>query len=240
MMDLENESGWNEELRDKGIHQHWSFERLLLNSACGEISLTPFVLERNVKHLIVLHTSGLRFEGPSSNELQEENAKAILKGDAEERYITIHKGTPEEREITLVCLPELVTHWMRSKHNKGEVLVEQIDVDLDQINLENIRYSRTRRHEYTCPHDDGAHSYCYIAPAPRTLPELTTIVLRVGELFSDNNHLFTIDKNFPPNISALRFRGPVSVASCSQGQDWIESFSNPEYFSKLRKSKLCS
>jgi hypothetical protein len=77
IQDLEIRTGWNENLNDEKIPLHWPLERLYIDSACGEVVRSHFVLEGKVKHLILLLTSGLRFEGPTTQELRRANSEAI-------------------------------------------------------------------------------------------------------------------------------------------------------------------
>lgn len=134
--DLEMNTGFNEELNDKAILSHWPIERLLISSACGEVFRSPFVLEGKVKHLVLLLTCGLRFEGPASQELIDSHKEAIARGDAEAKYITVKKGTPEERKIEILNVSELVFAWMKQKYTGPNSESDPPDPAQDQINLE--------------------------------------------------------------------------------------------------------
>lgn len=90
VQNLEMNTDFNEELNDGKIPVHWPVERLLISSACAEGFCSPFVLEGRVKHLILLLTSGLRFEGPTTANLCRANKEAIARGETEAEYLTLH------------------------------------------------------------------------------------------------------------------------------------------------------
>lgn len=114
--DLKLHAGWNEELNDEKLPLHWPLERLFFADSCGETFRSPWVLEGRVKHLILLGTAGLRFEGPTTSELIEANREAIARGEREKETITVRKDTPDERQIEINFVPDLVQGWMRDKY----------------------------------------------------------------------------------------------------------------------------
>ncbi|PGH17023.1 hypothetical protein AJ79_01407 [Helicocarpus griseus UAMH5409] len=240
--------------------QHWPLRRLLISSACGEAFQTPFVLEGKVNHLILLLTSGLRFEGPTSDELREANKQAIARGEAKEDFIIAHEGTPEERKITITSIPSLASEWLVRKYATGEegTVLGNADVDLDKINLEKLKILENdamdtfTRMTLALTHivagklktiNIRSTNGCDFRFTPEDLfpqllaqlPSLNTLVLTVGEVFHDSNHVYNLYKSLPPNIPTLRFRGPISLAKSEQCKDWIASFSNPEYLPNLKR-----
>ncbi|PLN86959.1 hypothetical protein BDW42DRAFT_182319 [Aspergillus taichungensis] len=114
--DLELRTGFNEELTDEGIPAHWQLKRLLISDACAEVFRTPFVLEGKVETLVLLGTSGLRFEGPTSEELYRTHEEAISRGDKEPEHIAVKEGSPDERKIEITWLPNLVLDEMNNSH----------------------------------------------------------------------------------------------------------------------------
>jgi hypothetical protein len=115
---LEMNSGFNEELNDEIMPLHWPLERLLVSSACAEVVRNRFVIEGKVKHLILLLTSGLQFEGPTTVELRRADKEAIARGEKEPKYITLYEGTPEEKKVELTIIPDLVLQFMNEKYTK--------------------------------------------------------------------------------------------------------------------------
>ncbi|BAE59138.1 unnamed protein product [Aspergillus oryzae RIB40] len=113
---LELESGFNEDLNDKELPLHWPLKRCQISSACGEVTRTPHIRQGRVSHLILLLTSGIRFEGPTSSELSKAHSQAIARGEEKADFITVKEGTPEERQIQITSIPELASKWMINKY----------------------------------------------------------------------------------------------------------------------------
>ncbi|RDL42540.1 Uncharacterized protein BP5553_02519 [Venustampulla echinocandica] len=262
--DLRMDTGFNEELNDERIPSHWPIERLLVSSACAEVFRSPFVLEGKVKHLILLLTSGLRFEGPTSEELYGANDEAITRGDVKEEYMTVREGTPEERKITLVYLPKLVGAWMEQKYagqevqdNESHLISTLPDQIPDQIHLEAIEILENdaidtfTRMTLALPHlvtnlktlnirsSHGLDFHFTVEEMFReVLPQLAglkTLILTAGDVFRDDQFLALLYTEFPPNLSTLRFRGPISLAKSEHWERWVESFGNPQFLPNLKK-----
>lgn len=257
VQNLEIESGYNEELNDALIPTHWPIERLLISSSCGERFSSPFVLEGRVKHLILLLTAGLRFEGPTSSELSRANKEAIERGEAKAEYVTVREGTPEERKIQIISLPGLAFDWLRDKytnpdrstdpetpapeHVKTEILEVLENDALDTftrmtvalphivLNLTTLNLRSSNGHDFHLTPEDMFHQ---ILPQ---ITELKTFVFTVGDIFKEDNFLPLLYQQFPPNISTLRFRGPVSLAKSEHWKKWVEAFANPEYLPNLTR-----
>ncbi|PYH79440.1 hypothetical protein BO82DRAFT_393869 [Aspergillus uvarum CBS 121591] len=50
---LEIHTGYNEDLNDRHIPSHWPLSRLLISSASGTLTQTPFIRQGRVSHLIL-------------------------------------------------------------------------------------------------------------------------------------------------------------------------------------------
>lgn len=257
VQNLEMEADFNEELNDGPIPTNWPLERLLVSSSCGERFRSPVILEGRVKHLILLLTSGLRFEGPTSNELSSANKEAIERGEAEANYITVREGTPEEHKVEIVSLPSLAFDWLKDKYTNPDrssdpetpvpelVYMEILEIlendALDTFtrmtlalpyivgNLKTLNLRSSNGHDFQLTPKEMFHE---ILPQ---LTELKTFVFTVGDIFDEADFLPLFYKQFPPNISTLRFRGSVSLAKSEHWNKWLEAFANPEYLPNLTR-----
>ncbi|EAW25200.1 uncharacterized protein NFIA_106890 [Aspergillus fischeri NRRL 181] len=255
--DLEMNSGYDEGLNDKEMPLHWPLERLEVSSAAGEVIQTPFILQGRVKHLALIFTSGLRFEGPTNAELQRTNREAIDRGDATPRYLTVDEGTPAERKIEVTYIPELVAQWMTDKYSKPNPQVEsanrppaQVTTDTLEI-VENDALDAFCRMAVALPHVvdnlqtltlrsthgldfQFARESMFVSVLPHLL-NLRTLRLSVGDIFEDEQYLPNLYTKLPPNLSALYFRGPASLCQSEKWEKWIESFASKEYLPELKK-----
>jgi hypothetical protein len=262
--DLEMHTGWNEELNDAGLPTHWPLERLLVSDACGEVFCSLLVLEGRVKHLVLLLTSGLRFEGPTSRELYDANKEAISQGEKEAKYMTVREGTPEEKKIEVVWLPELVAESMNERYagtrerpplvanNDLPLLPKEVSSKMEKLEiLENDAIDTFNRMTIALPHVVGNLSTLNIrsthgldfhftteellAGLLPELPNLRTFVLSAGDIFQDENLLPTLYTLFPPNLSTLRFRGPASLGRSSEWANWVKAFASSDYLPNLKR-----
>ncbi|KAK2755107.1 hypothetical protein FQN54_006636 [Arachnomyces sp. PD_36] len=254
--DLHLSTGWNEELNDQLMPSNWPLERLTLDSASGELTQTPFILEGKVKRLSLFLTSGLRFEGPTSEEFRGLYKEAVENGDIEAKYITVDEGKPEERKIELVTLPEIIYKWMKDKYTNPEPEAQPQTYTAEDINLRTLeilendamdtftRLTLARAHlslaldtlSIRSTHGNDFHFTCEDLFS-QILPQLVglqKLILAVGEISEDESFLPSFYKLFPPNLSTLRFRGPVSLAKSDQWPEWIKSFENPDYLPNLK------
>ncbi|KAF7161908.1 hypothetical protein CNMCM5623_007323 [Aspergillus felis] len=262
--DLEMRTGFNEELNDAELPTHWPLERLLVSDACAEVFLSPFVLEGRVKHLVLLLTSGLRFEGPTSAELYRANTEAISRGEKEAKYMTVRKGTPEEKKIELVFLPELVAESMNERfagtratpplitNTDLPLLPKEVSSKMEKLEIfENDAIDAFNRMFVALPHvvenlstlnirsthglDFHFTTEEWFACLLPELPMLRTFVLSVGDIFKDENLLPTLYSLFPPNLSTLRFRGPASLGRSGGWPNWVKAFASSDFLPNLKR-----
>ncbi|RHZ48588.1 uncharacterized protein CDV56_106024 [Aspergillus thermomutatus] len=255
--DLEMDSGFDEGLNDKEMPLHWPLERLEVSSAAGQVFQTPFVLQGRVKHLALIFTSDLRFEGPTNAELERANREAIARGEATPRSLTVGEGTPEERKMEVTYIPELVAQWMTDKYSKPNPQVEsanrppaQVTTDTLEI-VENDALDAFCRLAVALPHvvdnlktltlrsTHGldfhfAKESMFVAVLPHLL-NLQTLRLSVGDIFEDEEYLPNLYTKLPPNLSTLFFRGPASLCQSNKWEKWIESFASKDYLPGLKK-----
>jgi len=255
---LELESGFEELLNDRNIPLHWPLQRLELRSATSELAQSPFIRQGRVPHLSLLLTCGLRFVGPTSDELQRLHKEDIERGDKKAEYIKVYEGTPEEREIEIIYLPDLVVHYM-NKHYCGpdakedpenEPPVGPINMKTLEIfendaidtfsrmtqalphivsNLQTLRISSTSGLDFQYLPEEP---FRYILP---TMDNLEVFNLTVGEIFQDPSYLPTFYKALPPNLTTLYFRGPTSLCRSEHWPDWLKSFESETFLPKLKQ-----
>lgn len=265
--ELEMDSGFQEDLNDKHMPLHWPIERLLISSACGEVFQSRFITEGKIKHLILLLTSGLRFEGPTSDELKQDYHKAIERKEKEPRFAG---------RIQIINIPELVSEWMNDHYSKMQEMYEnagsgcreildrqkmksepqkmfrkEVSVNLEKLEiLENDAIDAFDRMALALPHVveglstlniRSTHGLDFHFTNEKLFPlylcqleRLRTLVLSVGDVFTLDSLLPEIYQNFPPNLTTLRFRGPVSLAKSDQWSNWIKSFASSDYLPNLK------
>ncbi|KAF7131470.1 hypothetical protein CNMCM5793_004695 [Aspergillus hiratsukae] len=262
--DLEMSTGFNDDLNDAELPTHWPLERLLVSDACAEVFRCPFVLEGRVKHFVLLGTSGLRFEGPTSAELYRADKEAIARGEKEAKYMTVREGTPEEKKIELTYLPELVAESMNKRYagtrcpkilftdSDLPLLPKEVPTKMAKLEiLENDAFDTFNRMTLALPHvvenlstlnirstrglDFHFTTEELFACHLPQLPKLRTLVLSVGDIFKDETLLPTLYTLFPPNLSTLRFRGPTSLGRSSEWTNWVKAFAAPDFLPNLKR-----
>ncbi|KAE8368417.1 hypothetical protein BDV27DRAFT_122297 [Aspergillus caelatus] len=255
---LELDSGYNEDLNDKELPLHWPLKRCKLLNACGEVTRTPHIRQGRVSHLILLLTSGIRFEGPTSSELSKAHSQAIARGEAKADYITVEEGTPEERQIQITRIPELAGKWMNNKYEgkNGHQLEEEnrpppmINLHTLEI-LENDAIDTFCRMTLALPHLienltslNLRSTHCldfqllHESMIQHLLPQLSgleTLKLSIGEVFTDESRLLTLYQWLPPNISTLRFRGPASLTKSPDWNNWVQAFAESDFLPNLKR-----
>ncbi|KOC18029.1 hypothetical protein AFLA70_141g002521 [Aspergillus flavus AF70] len=254
---LELESGFNEDLNDKELPLHWPLKRCQISSACGEVTRTPHIRQGRVSHLILLLTSGIRFEGPTSSELSKAHSQAIARGEEKADFITVKEGTPEERQIQITSIPELASKWMINKYEGKEHQLEEDNHPPRTINLRTLEILENDAIDTFCrmtlalPHLienlttlNLRSTHCldfhflHESMVQQFLPQLTgleTLKLSVGEVFTDESRLHTLYKWLPPNISTLRFRGPASLTKSTEWNNWVQAFAERDFLPNLKR-----
>lgn len=248
-------AGFNEDLNDKGIPLHWPLQKLEFSDSVSEVFQSPFILEGRVPHLSLFFTSGLRFEGLTSHELQIEHKEAIKRGDIQGDFITVHEGTPEERQIEITYLPELVSNHINKIFTDPErglkeppsgpfnlrVLEIWENDAIDTFNrmalslphlVENLRTLRIRSTAGLDFHYTHEHVFRELLPQ---LTSLRSLNISVGEVFQDPSYLPTIYKLFPPNLTELYFRGPSSLCQSTGWSNWVQAFESKDFLPDLKK-----
>ncbi|KAJ5771592.1 hypothetical protein N7520_002121 [Penicillium odoratum] len=248
--DLQLESGFNEELNDKAIPLHWPLKKLQLNSACGALVQSPFVRQGLVHHLNLYFTCNLRFEGPTNDELYDTNREAISRGKKQQNL-------GPDRKIEITYLPELVCESMSKVYSDpdrrldpenepptGAINLQSLEIwendALDTFirmygalphlvdNLHTLRLRSTSGLDFSLT---GEETLRQILPA---LENLKVLNLTVGYVFEDPLYLPTLHKVLPPNITALYFRGPTSLAKSDHWADWLRAFESAEFLPHLQ------
>lgn len=257
---LELESGFNEELNDKHIPSHWPLQRLELRSTCGELVQSPFVLQGRVSHLSLLLTCGLRFTGPTTDELLRLHKEEVERGETQAEYITRNEGTPEEKRVEVIHVPDMVCRHMNKFYADSDTNPNpnpESELPSNPINLRtleifendsidtfcrmtmalpnlvnNLQTLRIRSTKGLdfCYLDEG--SFRYILPQ---LENLKTLNLTVGDVFQDPTYLPTLHKVLPPNLTTLFFRGPASLCQSEHWSDWLRAFESKDFLPQLQR-----
>ena len=254
---LKMESGYDEELNDKNIPLHWPLQRLTLSSACAELVQSPFIRQGRIRHLSLYFTSGLRFEGPTSAELYAAHREEVARGVKEAEYMTVNEGTPDERQIEIIYLPELVSEHMNKFYTGPDKKVDpenarpESPINLQSLEIwENDAIDTFSRMTIALPHIVGNLQTLRIRstsgldlnfvgeePLREILPqlvELQTLNLSVGDIFQDPLYLPTMYKIFPPNLKSLFFRGPVTLSQSERWHEWLQAFASEGFLPKLK------
>lgn len=95
-------------------------------------------------------------------------------------------------------------------------------------NVETLRLRSTQGNEFELLKEEG---FSQMLPE---LQNLQTLILTIGEVFEDKSLLPTLYKAFPPNLTALYFRGPALLTQSEQWGGWLEAFASPEFLPKLQ------
>lgn len=254
--DLTLSSGFNEMLNDN-VPLHWPLERLVLDSPCGELVKTPWVREGLVKHLQLVFSMGLRFEGPSNDELIKMQKERIARGEEEE--------IKTESGIKITYLPELVQRWLAEKYaiSPGEEKkAQEKDSEQEQDGKEVVPNLETLEILENDVHDvllrmalsipgilanlktlrlratnacDFHYSEDILHQMLPQLGGLKTLDLTLGSEYSNSKYLTELYRHLPPNIETLRFRSVAQLAKSENWSEWASAFQNPEYLPQLRR-----
>lgn len=255
---LQLRAGFNEDLNDKGIPLHWPLQKLELSDSVSEVFQSPFVLEGRVPHLSLFFPCGLRFEGLTSHELRNEHSEAIKRGEIEGDFVTVNEGTPNERKVEIIYLPQLVSDHINNIYSDLERGLEEpppgpfnlrtLEIwendAIDTFNrmamslphlVDNLRTLRIRSTSGLDFHYTQEHVFRGILPQ---LKDLQSLILSVGDVFQDPAYLPTIYEIFPPNLTELYFRGPSSLCESTEWSKWVQAFESKDYLPKLQKLAL--
>ncbi|PYH47017.1 uncharacterized protein BP01DRAFT_355414 [Aspergillus saccharolyticus JOP 1030-1] len=261
--DLEIHTGFHEDLNDKHIPLHWPLSRLLISSACGVLTRTPFIRQGRISHLILDYTSGLRFEGPDNDELVRRHKDASARGEAKTEYITCHEGTPEEKKIELIVIPELAQNWLNAKYGGegcNELDPENLPPTEHAVNLKTLEVIENAMETVACmalalPHVVFNASTLHISSTYpgcdfqklhesnflqllRQMDNLETLQLSVGEVFQEESHLLGLYKELPRSLTTLRLRGPAMLTQREEWKEWEGAFASQTFFPKLEKLSI--
>ncbi|KAL2193091.1 hypothetical protein P885DRAFT_72433 [Corynascus similis CBS 632.67] len=105
-------TGWDENWIDEKFPLNWPLELLMIADAISERISTPVILEGRVKHLVLYFTHGLRFEGPSFEELMK-NAKPVDFLPADEGEI---ESNQNHDGITIFSFPHEWAKWFQATY----------------------------------------------------------------------------------------------------------------------------
>lgn len=208
IQNLKLNAGWNEDLNDEKLPLHWPLERLLFSSSCGETFRSPWVLEGRVKHLMLFLTAGLRFEGPTTAELIKANQEAITRGEREKSTITVAKGTPDQREIGITYVPELVQKWMRDRYGKPPIENDAIENNAIENNAIEAQPEPPPLQIQTLEiiENDACDTFTrfILANANRNMENLTTLVLRTASGLDFNQTSPQMFRQILPQMTQLK------------------------------------
>ncbi|KAH6877059.1 hypothetical protein B0T10DRAFT_496970 [Thelonectria olida] len=241
------DSGFNEDWTDDTFPRHWPLEAVVIASACGHLITTPAILDGGIPHLVLLLTCGLRFEGPTNNELSEMD-------ELEDPPVEAQEG-----ELKIIYLPGRVSRWMYNKYAGGcefpnyeghrskppsrmrtlEILEnDAIDTfqrfalacghvvdNLDRLNIRSTSGLDCRM----CPED----MFTVMLASLKNLKHLELSVS--SKTFHDPAILPNLYNCFSPNLESLKFRGPLSLARTDTFGEWVKAFGRADYLPKLKR-----
>lgn len=250
------EAGFNENWNDGNFPLHWPLERLVISSACGEKITTPAILDGTIPHLVLLLTCGLRFEGPSNDELGEmDELEGAPKTEMEEQ---MEQGGPK-----MIYLPGRSARWLMNKYASDgtgktseplsqEAAVEKPPSRMHTLEiLENDAIDTFFRYSLACGHviknlerlniRSTTGLDLHICPEEffpvilGQLDKLKHLELSISNTtFSDPAVRFKFAESFPPNLESLKFRGPALMAQGEGFDQWISAFGKTEFLPKLK------
>lgn len=178
------------------IPAHWPLKRLFISDACAEVFRSSFVLEGKVESLVLLGTSGLRFEGPPSKELYRTHREIISRGDKQPKYITVEEGIPEERKIETIWLPDLVVDEMNNRY--AGTRATQLPANQGNQNLQCLpKEVQTHMATLEIIENDAMDTFNRMTMAlPHVVEKLTTLNIRsthgLDFHFTDENMFLSI------------------------------------------------
>ncbi|KAL3490242.1 hypothetical protein BJX62DRAFT_142471 [Aspergillus germanicus] len=256
--DLTMDCGFNEELRDRLMPVHWPLEKLEIWGPCGEVTKSPHILQGRVAHLVLYFASEMRFEGPTSDELDRAHHEAIERGEKTKEYIG-------DSGIQVIMLSELAVEWIAKKYPEGEHEISQFKLEPEnqpvegqEIRtrtleiIENDAIDTFQRMSLALPHVvQNLRSLTLRStsnpPDPRWLHEdffggvlkemtnLETLHLTVGDIFQKEESLPALFTWLPPNVTTLHFRAPASLVHSKRWEEWVTAFESKDFLPKLER-----
>ncbi|KAL4974600.1 hypothetical protein BDW66DRAFT_139557 [Aspergillus desertorum] len=256
--DLKIDSGFNEYLNDRDMPVHWPVERLTLSDVCGEVTKSPHILHGRIKHLILYCTAGMRFEGPTSDELYHMNDEVIKRHEA--RLQSLGRNS----NIQFINMSQLGEEWMAKKYNNVglsdnpplEPENQPVDGEKSRLRtleiIENDALDTFLRMSAALPHvvatvtsltlrstslgrDFDWFSEKLFPDVLAQLDALEALNLSVGAVFKEPSTLSGLYASFPPNLTTLHFRGPVSLWRAEEWEDWVSAFSDKSFLPRLER-----
>lgn len=246
------EAGFEEDWVDAGFPLGWPLELLVVSSAGGDLVGTPAVLEGRVPHLVLVRTCNLRFEGPG-NEVLDRSEE--LGCEEEESFNKVR----EDGKSGIKCIfrPGRAAKWLCNKYLgerewptpapedcppsrlKTLEILENDAIDTFQrlamghshlaMGLERLYLRSTTENDFVLTPES---IFPQLFPAMHNLKHLQLIL---DYPFDDGTILPTLHRSLPPNLEALEFRGPVSLAADARFDDWIAAFGDPEFLPALKR-----
>jgi hypothetical protein len=256
--DLTIDTGFNENLNDRLMPVHWPLEKLQISGPCGEVTKSPHILQGRVAHLILYFASELRFEGPTSDELNLAYHEAIERGEKKKEYIG-------DSGIQLIMMSSLALEWLANKYPEGEHDASQFrlepenqPIEGEEIRtrtleiIENDAIDTFQRMSLALPHVVQNLTSLTLRstsnpPDPRWLHEaffggvlkemtnLETLHLTVGDIFQKETSLPALFTWLPPNVTTLHFRGPASLVRSKRWEEWVAAFVSTDFLPKLQR-----
>lgn len=199
---------------------------------------------------------GLRFGGPSNEELTRAYDDRVARGE-EEEYKT-------SSGVRIVYLPALVRRWFEEKYaqeNKQDrqneegssepsehelssniETLEIIENDVHDVllrlclslprvfsTLKTLNLRATNGCDFHYGGEDVLHQ---LLPQ---LDTLKTLTLTLGSEYSDATYLTRLYRHLPPNLETLRFRGAARLAKSDAWPEWVRAFQDPGFLPQLQR-----
>ncbi|KAL2818049.1 hypothetical protein BJX63DRAFT_82694 [Aspergillus granulosus] len=258
--DLTIDSGFNEDLNDRLMPTHWPLDRLELSGPCGEVTKSPHILQGRVAHLVLYLASELRFEGPTSDGLRDAYTEAIECGEKQKEYIG--KSKIQLIMMASLALEWLAKKYPSgtdlSDSDRPELEPENRPVDAEAIRLrtleiiENDAIDTFQRMSLALPHvvqnltslnlrstsnppDPRWLHESYFAGVLQKLPNLDTLRLTIGDVFTDHTSLPALFTWLPPSVATLHFRGPASLVQSERWEEWVAAFGSASFLPQLQR-----
>jgi hypothetical protein len=237
-------AGWDESWIDDKFPLNWPLELLVVADACGERITTPAIMQGRIKHLVLLLTAGLRFDGPVTKDLMKDaeqhpqaNGIKVQSVPAEwDKWFHRMGGISLSPQVPQGSPPSAMKHLSIIGNDALEVLAGigmakfYLLASLDSLTL------------YSASENDMLHlpANSCLAVLPR-LTNLTTLKLTLGSpmyacLVGEGGNQHFLPTFFPPNIQTLHFRGPVSMVP--RLDQFAAAFAYERFLPQLKRISL--